>query len=197
MSSMQNSDTTNGGEENNPMTIDDMKACYSQADVEDAMFTRNYVEYRNKEIKKLQDDIETAKSSNDVAGVEHFEKCLRDYKAETPSLPPIDPTERGDLDADVLWRIRVLKYQIYPDSSNFLRENINAILNAYRQGQLKLDYDQVTVWFAGRLVYGPVPRKNFDLGAMVMEKGRGFYEKYGPGTLWAEPVAIRTLEFLF
>ena len=32
---------------------------------------------------------------------------------------------------------------------------------------------------------------------MVMEKGRGFYEKYGPGTLWAEPVAIRTLEFLF
>ncbi|EFE42602.1 hypothetical protein TRV_02647 [Trichophyton verrucosum HKI 0517] len=42
---MQNSDTTNGGEENNPMTIDDMKAYYSQADVEDAMFTRNYVEY--------------------------------------------------------------------------------------------------------------------------------------------------------
>lgn len=109
---MQNSDTTNGGEENNPMTIDDMKACYSQADVEDAQvlclpaimlsITLHYSyspqypltrsptisRYRNKEIKKLQDDIETAKSSNDVAGVEHFEKCLRDYKAETPSLPP-------------------------------------------------------------------------------------------------------------
>ncbi|EFQ96990.1 hypothetical protein MGYG_08879 [Nannizzia gypsea CBS 118893] len=45
MSSMQINDTTNGGEENNLMTIEEMKARYSQADFEAAMFTPDYVKY--------------------------------------------------------------------------------------------------------------------------------------------------------
>ncbi|KAM5454069.1 hypothetical protein McanCB49686_004562 [Microsporum canis] len=51
-----------------------------------------------------------------------------------------------------------------------------------------MTYDKVTLWFAGHLVYGPIPREGFDFGTIIMENGPEFYKKYGrPCTIWAEP----------
>jgi len=40
--------------------------------------------------------------------------------------------------------------------------NYNAVLNAYRRGDIKVVDDQATVWFAGRMTIGPIHLRELD-----------------------------------
>lgn len=58
--------------------------------------------------------------------------------------------------------------------------NLNAILDAYRHGDIKVIDDQVTVWFAGRLVIGAIDRHKLQKKDLI-DKVAEWREKYGPG----------------
>jgi hypothetical protein len=72
--------------------------------------------------------------------------------------------------------------------------NLNAVLDVYRRGDIKVIDDQVTVWFAGRLVMRPTHRrelKDYDLVNKVPE----WRAKYGPGRIWVEEVNLYKCPF--
>ncbi|KAK2761256.1 hypothetical protein FQN54_001778 [Arachnomyces sp. PD_36] len=162
------------------MTIDEMMAKYPKANVEMAMFTRNYVGLLKKMAREYEAHI--ARGNN----VEAFKKLLQELDEEYTPAPPIDPNEPKDLDPDVLWRIRVLKYQLRPSTDTEEgRVNIDAVLNAYRQGKLKVDDEHTTIWYAGHMIMGPLPNddpKIESVGRLLPELD----QKYGPGEFHAE-----------
>ena len=73
----------------------------------------------------------------------------------------IDPTWPKDLEADVYWRLRILKYCIYNDCDLLEKVNIDAIIKAYIEGSLKVDDETATIWYGGKLLVGPI-RANLD-----------------------------------
>ncbi|RMJ20810.1 hypothetical protein PHISP_08319 [Aspergillus sp. HF37] len=176
------------------LTVDEMLERYPKEDVEHAIYSRDYVGDRKRLIEKYQHII--ARGFN----VEIATKALDELLEHTPSEPPIDPDEPADLDPDVLWRIKVLKYMyrncpvVRP--ANILEldfasvdpetvVNRDAILNAYRRGDLKVVSGQMSVWFAGNLVIGPVPESEFSLDDLVANVPE-WRKKYGPGRVWEE-----------
>jgi hypothetical protein len=65
--------------------------------------------------------------------------------------------------------------------------NLNAVPDTYRHGDIKVKDDQVTVWFAGRLVIGAIDRHKQHEKDLV-DKVAEWREKYGPGRVWVEEV---------
>ncbi|KAK2810327.1 hypothetical protein FQN50_003058 [Emmonsiellopsis sp. PD_5] len=163
------------------MTIDEMRAKFPKANVDMAMFDRHYIETRKAMVAEYEEAIAEGTS------VEYFEKSLQ----ELPPAPPIDPSEPKDLDPDVLWRIRVLKYQLRPTAEDHqMRVNIDAVLDAYRTGKLKKVNDELTtLWYAGHMVMGPLPTDDpiFEDLSTVYPK---LVEKYGPGDMWTEDTRV-------
>ncbi|KAK2803561.1 hypothetical protein FQN51_003323 [Onygenales sp. PD_10] len=163
------------------MTIDEMMAKFPKANVNMAMFDRHYIETKKALVAEYEECIAEGCS------VEYFQKSIQ----ELPPAPPIDPSEPKDLDPDVLWRIRVLKYQLRPSAEDDqMRVNIDAILDAYRKGKLnKVNDELTTVWYAGHMIMGPLPTDDpmlEKLGTLVPE----LEEKYGPGDLWTEDTRV-------
>ncbi|KAL4784371.1 hypothetical protein BJX76DRAFT_221081 [Aspergillus varians] len=184
------------------LTIDEMLQKYPEEEVERAIYNRAYVE--NKTIGIYKDMI--AKGSN----VETASKALQDLLECTPSEPPIDSDEPADLDPDVLWRIRYLKYvsrdrpvarlgsildfdpeSIDPESV----VNRDAILNAYRRGDLKVVAGEMSVWFAGNLVLGPLQSSELRIDDIV-DKTPEWRKQYGPDRVWEEDVLPLYLLYL-
>lgn len=104
-----------------------------------------------------------------------------------------DPEEPEDLDEDVQWRLRVLKYMDRvgegSDAGSDERDlkNRNAIVKAYRQQKLKVQDGQITVWFAGHMVMGPLSQRDFDFQDIIDDISK-WTEQYGPGRIWVENV---------
>jgi hypothetical protein len=65
--------------------------------------------------------------------------------------------------------------------------NLNAILNAYRRKDIKVVDGQVTVWFAGKMVMGPLGCSKLEIGDLV-ENVSQWQKEYGPGRVWVEEV---------
>src|SRR6267378_5659238 len=63
------------------------------------------------------------------------------------------------------------------------------LLDAYRRGDIKVIDNQVAVWFAGRLVMGPIDRHNLKKDDLV-DKVPEWREKYGHGRIWVEEVSL-------
>ena len=102
----------------------------------------------------------------------------------------MDPTEPSDLNPDVAWRVRVLKHFHQPDCDNLYElENLNSVLEAYRCGKLRVENGQVTVFFAGRVVMGPLSNRDLDL-KYVVDKVPEWQTAYGPGRIWLEEVCM-------
>lgn len=99
----------------------------------------------------------------------------------------IDPAEPRDLSPDVLWRIRLLKHRLCPQVDERLRRNFDAILTAYREKKLDIDDQTSTIWYAGKMVKGPMSNKELKQRRLGPERPR-LKELYGPGDLWAENV---------
>ncbi|EFR03378.1 hypothetical protein MGYG_06377 [Nannizzia gypsea CBS 118893] len=151
------------------MTIEEMRAAYPEDPV-----------------RKYKDGI-----ARNPPNANQMIQWLQIFERETPSGPPIDPTELLDLDADTLWRIRCLKYRDLPVSlCDGDRVNLLAILDAYRQRKLAVDFDNVTVWYAGHMVYGLVPNKSFNFARILREKCPECYEKYGESAMHAEQPGV-------
>ena len=83
--------------------------------------------------------------------------------------------------------MRVLKYFLRMDCDDKELANLEAVLNAYRHRKLKVDNDQVTVWFAGHMTMGPLSSCDPDLDR-IFEKVSEWQAKYGPGRIWLEEV---------
>ncbi|QKX56126.1 uncharacterized protein TRUGW13939_03226 [Talaromyces rugulosus] len=176
------------------LTVDEMLEMYPKQHVEWAIHSPDYVGARNRRVKKYDDMI--ARGSN----VELAARARDEFLARTPSEPPIDPGEPADLDPEVLRRIRVLKYMyrgcrvVRPatildlDPSTIFPEtavNRDAVLSAYRRGDLNVVPGQATVWFAGNLVAGPLPSSGFTEDYLA-KNIPGWREKYGHGHVWTE-----------
>ncbi|KAE8344729.1 hypothetical protein BDV24DRAFT_126320 [Aspergillus arachidicola] len=182
------------------LTVEEMLKKYPKGNVEKAIYRLDYVSQRNRMIKSYEDMIDSGHN------VELATKALDMYLESTPSEPPIDPDEPADLDPDVLWRIKCLKYiyhgrpVVRPESILDLdfesvdpdcMVNLNAILNAYRSGNLRVVAGEASVWFAGHLVIGPLPNNKLS-NYEIIHKVSEWREKYGPGRAWEEnPTARR------
>ncbi|OJJ41992.1 hypothetical protein ASPZODRAFT_78107 [Penicilliopsis zonata CBS 506.65] len=180
------------------LTVDQMLQRYSKKNVERAIFHRDYVSERTRLIEEYNIMITTGHN------VEVATRARDTFIEDTPSQPPIDPDEPADLDPDVLWRIKILKY-MYRDSPVIRPDSIldidamsvdpdtivnrDAILNAYRHGNLKVVFGEVSVWFAGNLVVGPVQNSKLDQDHII-DKVPEWKEKYGPGRVWQERVCF-------
>jgi hypothetical protein len=110
-------------------------------------------------------------------------------------LISVDPHEPQHLDAAVLWRIKLLKYEYRngppaPAMPGLVPEedirNIDAVLSAYRREELQVDPDNVTVWFAGQMVLGPRPREG--LWDKIWEEQQAWTKVYGDSQPWVEDV---------
>lgn len=64
--------------------------------------------------------------------------------------------------------------------------NNNAVLSAYRRGELRVDFDKVTVWFAGQMVLGPRPREG--LWDKIWKEQQEWTKVYGDSRPWVEDV---------
>ena len=101
-----------------------------------------------------------------------------------------DPSEPTDLDHEVLWRMRVLKYELRPTAYDDARVNIDAVLDAYREGRLKkVDDNITTIWYAGQMIMGPMSNKDPKLQELGLELPR-LEKEYGLGDFWSEDVGI-------
>ena len=110
-------------------------------------------------------------------------------------LISVDPDEPQHLDAAVLWIIKLLKYEYrngpsVPAIPGLIPEedirNVNAVLSAYRRGELRGDLDKVTVWFAGQMVLGPRPREG--VWEKIWEEQQASTKVYGDSRPWVEDV---------
>ncbi|KAJ9353135.1 hypothetical protein DTO027B9_5387 [Paecilomyces variotii] len=171
------------------MTLDEMLAKYPKRSVEQAVIHRNYKEGREQTIRKFEEQI--------CRGI-HVETCmagLKGFLENTPPAPPFDPEEPEDLDEDVQWRLRVLKYMDRvgegSDAGSDERDlkNRNAIVKAYRQQKLKVQDGQITVWFAGHMVMGPLSQRDFDFQDIIDDISK-WTEQYGPGRIWVENATL-------
>lgn len=72
---------------------------------------------------------------------------------------------------------------VYPETAI----NRDAVLNAYRCGELKVLPGQATVWFAGNLVAGPLPSSELTMD-YTDKHAPGWLEKYGYGHIRTEDV---------
>ncbi|RFU35482.1 hypothetical protein B7463_g870, partial [Scytalidium lignicola] len=152
------------------MTIEEMYQTYPRREVEAAMFQRNYKIERQKWIENYQKQI------ND--GI-NARQSMEDYIN-------IDPTEPQDLDEDVKWRMRIIKAANPQDIPEAEMVNRNAVLEAYRQKKLKVD-GQITIWFAGKMMMGPLPRlRQHDLLTLVNNLRVKWNREYGLGRVWVE-----------
>ncbi|PGH01937.1 hypothetical protein AJ79_07768 [Helicocarpus griseus UAMH5409] len=100
-------------------------------------------------------------------------------------MEKIDLDEPADLDEEVLWKVRLLKYRLRETADDDGRVNIDAVINAYRDKKLKVDDNTTKIWYAGHLVMGPVTNDDPKLEELGLEIPR-LEEQYGPGDLWSE-----------
>jgi hypothetical protein len=68
----------------------------------------------------------------------------------------VDDTLPSNLEVDVLWRLRVLKYRPRKHCDPEDLVNLNAIVDAYNRGALKVGDHVVTVWYFGHMTVGPL-----------------------------------------
>lgn len=82
----------------------------------------------------------------------------------------------------------MLKY-IYRDGYEHPRQlvNLNAILDGYRSGDLRVVEGEVTVWFAGRMTMGPLRSDKLQMEEYINMVPK-WQEEYGPGLVWVEKV---------
>lgn len=81
--------------------------------------------------------------------------------------------------------MRILKY-LHDPKCDEERTNLEAVLDAYRRGTLKVD-SGVTIWFAGHMIRGPLNSFHPDLNVTFDEVSE-LRAKYGPGRIWIEDV---------
>ncbi|RFU27504.1 hypothetical protein B7463_g8820, partial [Scytalidium lignicola] len=137
---------------------------------------------RQKYIQQLQ------KQTNDATNPEIMKNILEDYIKSTPPEPPIDPTEPQDLDDEVRRRMRMIKSIDFKILDEAHRINREAILEAYRQKKLKVD-GQVTFWYNGKMVMGPLPQNNITLQDIYDLRDKCI-QQYGPGRFWEENYSV-------
>ncbi|KAF3394319.1 hypothetical protein F1880_005370 [Penicillium rolfsii] len=171
------------------MTIGEMLQRYPRAEVERAIFDFNFSLHRAQTVKRYQDSI--ARGVN----VDQCQQVLKEIEENMPPGPPVDPDEPQHLDAAVLWRIKLLKYEyrngpLVPAIPGLIPgediRNVNAVLSAYRRGELQGDRDKVTVWFAGQMVLGPRPREG--VWEKIREEQKEWTKVYGKSWPWVEDV---------
>jgi hypothetical protein len=90
--------------------------------------------------------------------------------------------------------MRILKYLHRTDCDDKELANLEAVLNAYRHRKLKVDNGQVTVWFAGHIIMGPLSSCDPNLDD-IDDKVPELQAKYGPGRIWLEDVCHHDLLF--
>ncbi|PGH13337.1 hypothetical protein AJ79_03754 [Helicocarpus griseus UAMH5409] len=168
-----------------PMTIDEMMAKYPADKVQLAMFTRDYAGLKKQRASHYKEQI--AKGVN----VDTCRKGLRRLAEEYTPAPPTNPDEPTDLDPDVQWRMRVLKYRIRPkclDGADMC-VNVDAVLDAYRQGKLRISDELSTSWYTGHMFMGPMPNRDAE-DCMVGLLHPQLEEMFGPGDFWAENTVV-------
>jgi hypothetical protein len=80
--------------------------------------------------------------------------------------------------------MRVLKFLHRPDCDDAMEvANLDAVLEAYRCD--KINSNQISVWFSGHIVMGPLPSSNLDLESVV-KKVLEWESMVGPGRIWIE-----------
>ncbi|KAH8803016.1 hypothetical protein F5884DRAFT_494263 [Xylogone sp. PMI_703] len=174
------------------MTLEEMQTKYKRLVVEDARLNRNYVKNLQETIEKHQRLIDEGAPNSDLC-----KEYIEHIRRTRPPAPPIDPDEPQGLDNDVKWRMRVLKWFLEYLKDDGEWENhiapkgedvdIEAVLEAYRKGTLKVNDDEFTVWYAGQLVMGPLPREALDKEAVYQNKAR-WEAEFGPGRVWIEVI---------
>lgn len=114
---------------------------------------------------------------------------MKDVEDTTPPAQPYDPAEPSNLHRDVLWRIIALKYTYRDGCEHDTAQsiNLNALLDAYRTGHIKVVENETTVWFGGRLTMGPLPDSELK-PADYIDKIPEWTKMYGPGRVWVEQV---------
>ncbi|RMJ24084.1 hypothetical protein PHISP_05042 [Aspergillus sp. HF37] len=188
---MTDSNGTTAPRQSTGLTVDKMLAIYPREHVEDAIYDRNYEAGRNRTLQRFKDLI--AQGVN----VESCTKGIQEVMQTTPPSPPVDPDEPNDLDPDVLWRIKMLKYAYREDCDHDPGQlvNLNAVLDAYHRRDLKVVDNEATVWFAGKLTMGPLPDAELKIADYV-DKIPAWREKYGAGRVWIERPAKRHIQKL-
>jgi hypothetical protein len=88
--------------------------------------------------------------------------------------------------------MRVLQYFLRKDADDKELTNLNAVLDAYRHRKLKVDDNQVTVWFAGHMTMGPLSGCDPKLD-QIFEKVTEWQAMYGPGRIWLEEVCYHNI----
>ncbi|KAJ9216508.1 hypothetical protein DTO166G4_1724 [Paecilomyces variotii] len=171
------------------MSIDEMLERYPKIEVERAVFDRDFTLHRAQTIAGLQESI------NRGINVDICRQTLDEIDHIIPPQAPFYPDVPKNLDPDVIWRIGVLRYAYRngspaPALAGLMPEedmrNISAVLDAYRRGELKVDVDKVTVWFAGRMVLGPCVREG--LWDKIRSERQAWSEAYGESQPWVEDV---------
>ncbi|RFU34738.1 hypothetical protein B7463_g1624, partial [Scytalidium lignicola] len=170
------------------MTLEEMTKRFSKREVEAARLHRNYKGARERIIRKFKDSI--AEGIN----VETCKEGLEDILKNTPAAPPIDPEEPADLDEDVKWRMRVIKWTYEErngdddddeEPNKMELVNRDAVLDAYRKKKLTVEDGKMTVWYAGHMVMGPMLKKDFNI-QMKIDNRPKWEAQYGPGRIWTE-----------
>ncbi|GAD94204.1 hypothetical protein TERG_08337 [Paecilomyces variotii No. 5] len=148
--------------EGSTMGIDEMLERYPKIEVERSIFDRDYSKHRAETVARLWESMHSGINASICR------QTLNEMDNISPLQAPSYPDVPKNLDSDVVWRIGVLRYAYRngspaPVLPGLMPEedmrNISAVLDAYIRGELRVDADKVTVWFAGKMVLGPCVRE--------------------------------------
>ncbi|KAL2011236.1 hypothetical protein VTN00DRAFT_3954 [Thermoascus crustaceus] len=150
-----------------------------------AHFSGQIRKWRTETIEQLQHQKSQYYSSSNAEMAESVEKLLQRLEETSPAGPVIPPSESPGLDATVYYRIEILKNTMKNEfwDKPAHRMNIQAVLDAYRSGELKAPHGYVSYWFKGIMVRGPAP-DTIDLSEAVPR----WVQEYGGGSHYIESV---------
>lgn len=101
-----------------------------------------------------------------------------------PSAPPSEPKNLSHLAYYQIERLKDLSNSWIATPN--MDVSIQAVIQAYRAGDLDADPTLISYWLNGQMVHGPSSDKVEDLAA----KTREWTEKYGPGQIHIEQVVV-------
>ncbi|KAK2800493.1 hypothetical protein FQN51_006062 [Onygenales sp. PD_10] len=150
-----------------------------------------YVKLRRARIHELEETIDMLETATPPQPIRlsGLQSTLEWVRKSMPPGPIYPPSEPAGLDPIIYYRLACLLASLETPipfvEAN--KTNINAVIDAYRHGELKFHPNRVTFWWNGTLVedLSYEEEGNFDYKEAIAR----WTETYGEGRLWKERIS--------